>query len=172
MAFGFRCVSPYNRSDLELVQLDTTAAYINDPLKYTGDETSSGRPCVTAAAAGDALAGVLIDVLYYTRGTAVSDITMFNNYHTSGAVCYALMMPASNRDAEYECTFNGDPAANVVQSNADMDTYAAGSTVSGISGCSLSTTVGSGSAQFRIKRFADDPNNTVSGNLSRVIVSI
>lgn len=171
MAFGFRLTDPYKNYTYETCTADTAAMYLNDPVISTGAEDSKGRPVVTAAAAGNSLRGICVGFLPQTVSDVLGSGSLFSNYKASGITTMSVLV-CSDPDAEYEVMFDGDPAADVVGSNADMATYAAGSTVSGISGCSLSTTVGSGSAQFRILRYSQDPSNTVSGSNSRVVVRI
>lgn len=171
MAFGFRLVDPYKNYTYETCSADTAAMYLNDPVKSTGAEDSKGRPVVTAAAAGDSLRGVCVGLLNYTVSDILGTGALFKNYKASGVTDMAVLV-CSDPDAEYEAMFNGTPAAGAVGANTDMATYAAGSTISGISGCSLDTSVGSGTAQFRILRYSSDPSNIVAGASSRVVVRI
>jgi hypothetical protein len=171
-ATGFKLIDPYDVTyTVETCTADTAALYVNDPVKTTGAEDTKGRPVVTAAAAGDALRGVVIGLLKYTASDVLANGHLVKNHKPAGVTDMSVLVCTDDK-AEYEVEVNGTLAAGAVGSNADMDTYAAGSTVTGISGCRLASSVGTGSAQFRIMRYAQRSDVTVAGANSTVVVRI
>lgn len=169
MAFGFRLADPYKNYTLETCVANTTAMYINDPVKSTGATSTQGFPVVTVAAAGDTLRGVCVGLVKTSSSDVLGNGYIYKNYKPSGTTDMRVLV-CSDPDAEYEVMVNGTLSADSVGSNADMATYAAGSTVTGISGCSLDTSVGSGSAQFRILRVGQTVNGGSETTASTVVI--
>lgn len=168
MAFGFKLVDPYKNYTYETCTADTAALYINDPVKSTGAEDTKGRPVVTACAAGNTTRGICVGLLNYTVADILGTGALFKNYKPAGVTDMSVLV-CSDPDAEYYVTYNGTPSAGNAGSTADM-VYAAGSQISGISGCSLSTTVGTSSAQFMILRQGQEVLNNTPGTANSIAV--
>jgi len=171
--FGARLVghlygSPYNARIQQYVALatDATALYIGDFVKLTGDgaanEVGADLPVVTAAAAGDVLAGVVVGFLpnpndlskQYRPASTLRSVFVCNDP-------YAL----------FEIQSSGTVVSGDVGQNADI-LYAAGNTFYGTSGtqldhASLSPTNG----QLRILSISERVNNS-AGAYSKLICMI
>tara|TARA_R110000787_G_scaffold114587_1_gene224324 strand:- start:97 stop:660 length:564 start_codon:yes stop_codon:yes gene_type:complete len=170
-AFGLRTVgklgsSPQNggTTGYNLLTGTTGAIFSGDPVKMV----STGG--IAVAAAGDTLLGIFRGVQY----TNSSGAAIFSaHWVTATAATDAVAMVEDDPDALFEVQCDGSMATTVIGNNADMATYVAGSTKTGMSGVEISSTTGTATAQFRIVGFSQDPSNSTTGSANiNVVVKI
>ena len=170
-AFGLRTVgklgsSPQNggTTGYKLLTGTTGAIFSGDPVKMV----STGG--IAVAAAGDTLLGVFRGVQYTDSS---GDVIFSSHYVTATAADDMVAMVEDDPDSLFEVQCDGSYATTAIGNNADMATYVAGSTQTGMSGVEISSTVGTGTAQFRIVGFSQDPSNSTTGSANiNVVVKI
>ena len=138
------------------------------PVKY---DTSNGS--IVPAAAGDAFVGAF-DGVEWTDTTGRRRVSNYwpasTAYQTGSCIAYFYNDP----NIVYEIQADGSLAQTAVGDMADLSNTTAGSTTTGLSACTLSTTlVGAGnSAQMLIRDLAPYPDNAWGDAYTIVRVTI
>lgn len=164
--------SPYNGACrmFYVPSTDNSAIYVGDPVKSGGTAGAAGTvvngidvegmPTAAVAAAGNTLIGVCVGML-----PKVSDLSV--KYREASTDRIILVATAPDLIFEIqEDSVGSNIAVTQVGNNFDMATYAAGSTLTGISAVELdsSDTTGTSTAQFRLVRMASRPDNALGTN--------
>ncbi len=129
-----------------------------------------GSPVIATAAGGiDVAAGSSDKIIGIFNGCSYTDPSTgkptFSNYYPGSVAASDIV--AEVYDDPYlvfEVQCDGTMAANSVNANADTTSTGSGSTVTGISSCEISSTVGTSSAQLRIIGISKDPDNSDTGS--------
>lgn len=143
-----------------------TAVAIGDPIKSAGGASADGYPLVNLAAAGETIRGVVVGL-----GRSPTVLANWGNLDTTvrpaspGVVYYALVADDPNLVFEIQQadTVNAD-----IGDNADL---VAGANNGYVSGYTLSSTVGTATAQCRILGLVDRADNEF-GDFAKVLVKI
>lgn len=158
--------SPYNGAVNRycIPASDGTAVFIGDFVKSGGSADANGVPTVIAAAAGDALRGVVVGIVPDTADSLI--------YRAASTLRYVLVADAPDLVFEIqEDSVGGALAVTDVGENADI-VVAAGSTSTGTSGMELdSSTHATTSAQLRILGLRQRADNEIGVN-AKWLVSI
>jgi|TARA_R110002111_G_scaffold156143_1_gene222864 hypothetical protein len=170
-AFGLRTVgklgsSPQNggSTGYKLLTGTTGAIFSGDPVKMV----STGG--IAVAAAGDTLLGIFRGVQYTDSS---GDVIFKSHYVTATAADDMVALVEDDPNSLFEVQCDGSMATTAIGNNADMATYAAGSTKTGMSAVEISSTTGTSTAQFRIVGFSQDPSNSTTGSANiNVVVKI
>jgi len=138
---------------------DGTAIFIGDAVKSAGSASADGKyPDVAQAAAGDAIRGVVV-------GFEVDPDNI--NYKYRPASTAMTLLVCDDPDAIFEIqedSVGGALAVTEVGENADL-VVGSGSTTTGLSGMELdSSDHKSATAQLRILRLVDRPDNELGTN--------
>lgn len=145
---------------------DSANYFVGDPVKSTGTSVN-GVPTVTAVSAGNTIRGVIVDFEFNPDNL---DVT----YGVGSTTRTALVVDSPY--AQFTIQANAALAATDLAANADISASVSGSTVSGLSGVQLDVSTipvtPTDSAQLRIIRLYDIPNNTLTEAYSKVVVMI
>ena len=150
-----------------------TSTYGSDILKGQPVKYDSSNGTVVPAAAGDAFVGAF-DGVEWTDTTGRRRVSNYwpasTAYQTGSCIAYFYNDP----NIVYEIQADGSLAQTSVGDMADLSNTTAGSTVTGLSQCTLSTTlVGAGnSAQMLIRDLAPYPDNAWGDSYTIVRVTI
>jgi hypothetical protein len=154
--------APYNdqANEYYVASGDSNALYIGDLVKSVGTcNSSDGTPIVTKASAGNNVRGVVVGFR-----PVLTNLTL--NYHVASTAQYVLVAD----DPHLVCKVQEDSVGGSIAASSGINdnydfVYAAGSTVTGISGSQLdSSTVTSSSAGLRVIRLYRDNQNAIGTN--------
>lgn len=179
-AFGMRPVqhldgSPWNGKVQMFLATDSTAIYVGDPVKSGGTAGDAGvvvngidvegMPTVAAAAAGNALVGVVVGFL-----PKQSDLSVLHREASVNRIALVCTAP----DVVYEIqedSVGGNLAVTQVGNNFDI-AYTAGSSTTGRSAVELDSSDNSGtsSAQLRVLGLVKKPDNALGANAKWLVV--
>jgi hypothetical protein len=168
-AFGLKAIGKVgqNRDAQGLseysIAANSNAIYNGDPvmLADTGE--------LVVGTVGSALLGALNGVFYTDAST--SKPTWANYLAGSNTATDIVGFISDDPYERFEIQSAGTVAQTNIGNCADMDTYAAGSAINGVSNVELSATMAATAAQFKIIGISKDPenNDTSSANDNAVV---
>lgn len=138
-AFGFAPVgsldgAPYSGATQRcyITATGATAVFVGDVVKMSGTASADGYPTVVLTAATDAPYGVVVGC------EAIKTNLNAGNYRPASTAAYLRVVPVEN--ALFKARFTAGAAAGIAAvGSCTIYTVAAGSTVTGLSGITLST---------------------------------
>lgn len=146
---------------------DATATFIGDAVALTGDSTADGEyEVVTQAAAGDAIVGAVVSFLpnFEDEGSLTSVYRKANQARLAKVVFGTDVLYEIQEDSD-----GGALDATASGSNVDL-IVGAGDTFTGLSGMEIqSSSVGTGTAQLRLRRIARYVDNELGDNAVWVV---
>lgn len=146
-----------------VVSTDATALYIGDFVKTDGTTGALNinnvvYPAVVKADAGDVIRGVVVGIdQVIGLSDAVANQSLLYRPASTQRVLYVVDDPF----AIFQIAANSAIVLSKMGENADF-VYAAGSTVTGLSGSTVSATTGTGTANLRLLGVASLPDNTAA----------
>lgn len=156
-SFGLR---PYSLNGIKRISRyyvpssDSTALYINDPVKLAGSADSNGVATVTRAGTTGALLGSIVAVEWENESSTT--------YRAASTARYVYV--SDHPEQDYEIQADGAIAATDISNTADLIFTNAGETVFGSAGAELDTSdIGTGD-QLRILGLKPVANNALGAN--------
>lgn len=136
---------------------DSTAIFVGDLVKISGDSDANGVRAVTKASIGDPAVGAVVNVEYI--------MTNLNTPQYRPASVGMYVYVADDPNTVYEVQASGSVTATVVGQNANH-ADAGGSTVTGQSGetVNLATAATTATLTLKILDFVQSPENEVAAN--------
>jgi len=169
--------SPFNGKVRPFLFDQSNAVYIGDPVKLGGTAGAAGvfvngincegMPNADRAAAGDTLLGVVIG--FSPLQSSVE--TLYKAADATKRIGYVVSAPDVIFEVQEDSVGN-DIAVTQVGNNFDMITWAAGSNTTGQSIVELdsSDATGTATAQFRLLRLVNRPDNALGTNAKWEVV--
>ncbi|WP_299076558.1 hypothetical protein [uncultured Paraglaciecola sp.] len=158
--------APYNgqMEEYAITAADSTAVFVGDLVKLSGEADSEGRATVAQAAAGDAVVGVVV-------GLGVDPDKLNITYREAST--YRKVLVANAPDLIFEVQADAVLAAASVGLNADF-VVAAGSTTTGRSGMELdaSTAATTATLPLKIHRMNSRVDNEIDVTNAKIEVMI
>ena len=150
--------SGYNSTgttEYDILTGTTGTIYTGDPVKMV----NTGG--IAVAAAGDLLLGVF-QGCHYTDSSGDKIFSPVWTTLTATSDCKAAVVDDPDALFEVQSAATGSVTQTDVGLNGDI-VYAAGSSISGVSGVKISGTMAAGTAQLRIMGTSNDPSNNALG---------
>jgi len=148
-------VNSTGTTEYDILSGTTGTIYTGDPVKMV----NTGG--IAVAAAGDLLLGVFQGCHY----TDSNGDRIFSPVWTTATVtsdCKAAVVDDPDALFEVQSAATGSVTQTDVGLNGDI-VYAAGSSITGVSGVKISGTMATGTAQLRIMGISNDPSNNALG---------
>lgn len=170
--------APYNgQTNVYFVpSTDGTAIYVGDLVKFAGSARDpSGVPTVTRAAAGDAVVGVVVGMMYSGIGDVqnVPPVTSLDLPVYRAASTNRYVLVADSPDLIFEAQTSAALTAADVGLNADI-AATAGSTTTGTSAevVDMATKATTATLQLKIVGWPQRPDNNLADTYTRAYVMI
>ena len=148
-------VNSTGTTEYDILTGTTGTIYTGDPVKMV----STGG--IAVAAAGDLLLGVF-QGCHFTDSSGDRIFSPVWTTLTATNDCKAAVVDDPDALFEVQSAATGSVTQTNVGLNGDI-VYAAGSSISGVSGVEISGTMATGTAQLRIMGISNDPSNNALG---------
>ncbi len=148
-------VNSTGTTEYDILTGTTGTIYTGDPVKMV----STGG--IAVAAAGDLLLGVF-QGCHFTDSSGDRIFSPVWTTLTATSDCKAAVVDDPDALFEVQSAATGSVTQTNVGLNGDI-VYAAGSSISGVSGVEISGTMATGTAQLRIMGISNDPSNNALG---------